>query len=393
MECNVEVTNDCPHRYVCIATARRPNEGFCICNRWFGFYGPGCRQLSAATYLLATMQSLALVAFAYAAYHVFLTGRMLPRRKLFFAAVVRTLVLCSCSLLLNGAFSVGALVFLSGKDPNEVFYEIIFWPGQVLMIFFFVLSVLSLALMWLEVMATVMIPQVQEDAADMEHTLWRVSRYRWAVYAAALTFTMGAVGIVERTHSTAYFSLLSLFYIVAVGVCFLFTGSDLTSQLQLPRDAEDENPMRISAAATSLKLTKSVFMHHMALAGLMVAIAFTVPTRTPIYAGQNSLPRFLQGQIPASLAQAVISLLLARVARYLRASEGKRVAPMRILRPSCSDIEENVGKDPDEQGPKHYRRSRKPQPEKFELDLPAVVELSEVESGCDAGAGGAGAVL
>ena len=56
-------------------------------------------------------------------------------------------------------------------------------------------------------------------AVDMEHALWRVSRYRWAVYAAALTFTMGAVGIVERTHSSAYFSLLSLFYIVAVGVC------------------------------------------------------------------------------------------------------------------------------------------------------------------------------
>ena len=404
MKCNLDVTNDCPHRYVCIATTSDPSEGFCICNRYFGFYGPGCRKLSAASYVLAGFQSVALVAVAFAAYQIFLTGRHLPRRKLFFPAVVRTLVLGSCALLPNAAMMVGALVFLFGGDMSDVFYRFIFWPAQVLWMSFLILTILSLALMWLEVIST-LVPQVHPEidtssgsvdaAVDIEPTLQRVSYYRYSVYGAAIIFTGGAVGIIMKTHSSAYFTLLSFLFIVLVGIFFLVTGNDLVGRLKYISDKVDrDSPKITAAAASSLKLTRSVFTHHMFIAAFMVVIVFTVPTRTPIYSCQNSLPRVLQGQIPVSLVQIFTSLLIAKVSVYLRTSEGKRVSPVAASYPSFPSSTERIPLDVETCHPvniaplkvnnKDDRRraqgvsKKKRQPKKFELNLQKVPEQSEV---------------
>jgi hypothetical protein len=182
---------------------------------------------------------------------------------------------------------------ISGVDKQMFFYEYMYSSCACASNFFFILSTLSLSLVWIE-----MVQRIDHNGSSVfKHS----SVYRAILYGSASVFTAGSVYFFVILQSGPFFALFAVASLVVTSMSYCIAGSVVSVHF---RSIE---PTAITALAinSALELSRNVTILVVVIIVLCLAVGLTVATRTPLYQKQNALPMIFQGQLPIFLVRCV----------------------------------------------------------------------------------------
>jgi hypothetical protein len=126
-QCSVSKMS-CPSHYMCVSMDTTSTIGKCICDRFFGFYGPDCRKLSSASYLFLVLCGIVvIIAVFIIAYSLSLLIFIRSRNKLKSSTgiVTTTLIFNSVAILGPLGVYVGYSLVILEIDRDSYFLEYI----------------------------------------------------------------------------------------------------------------------------------------------------------------------------------------------------------------------------------------------------------------------------
>jgi hypothetical protein len=274
---------ECPSHYLCVTYDPDSNYGHCICDRFYGFYGPTCEKLSVASLIggLVCIGSIAFMIkalfsnclFAYRLHRVGCLQQNAVGRSLFFNA------LCTFPPLTT---TVGFFLCLISVDRQMVFHQYIrIWTYSALLVTF-ILSTMSISLAWIETV---------EKTRRREHYHWK---YKSILYGTSV-FTVLLSLLSFRFSFTAILFVAILF---VVSFSYLQATRMVTEALGV---MEENGDIIVYQGASDVLLrikhtTKNMLKYSLFMSVSFLVMHFTITLSTPNYKEQDSLPRYLQGQ-------------------------------------------------------------------------------------------------
>lgn len=116
--------HECPSHYMCVSPDAVSSRGTCVCDRFFGFFGSECRQLSIASYLLLFYCGVIITTSLFSLYYCFvLLWVMQSKRKLKSGIVSSTLILNAIAILSPCGIFGGYTLIVLEVDKNSYFVE------------------------------------------------------------------------------------------------------------------------------------------------------------------------------------------------------------------------------------------------------------------------------
>jgi hypothetical protein len=246
------------------------------------------------SYVVAVFESVNVVGFVYALRINAIVAKKLAASKALRSKfnVTRTLIFNVMILIPLLMISFGSIFTVAGVDKQMFFYQYMFSPCACATNFFFILSTLSLSLIWIE-----MIQRIDLNGSSVFRNS---SVYRAILYGTACVFTAGSVFFIIVLQSGPFFSLFAVASLVVTGISYCIAGSVVSVHFR----SIEPTPSTSLAINSALQLSRNITILVFGMSFLWVVVGLTITTRTPIYKYQNSMPMMLQGQLPVFLVRA-----------------------------------------------------------------------------------------
>ena len=153
---------DCPSRMICdlskgaddLGGLAEVGDGFlgkCVCDKFFGFVGPSCLKPSRTTWALGCFLVVAMAQGIYClvmnvdlARALRRSGRLQPN------AIGRTVAFNGLATLPTLALNGGFMLIITGVDEDMAFQEFAREPTIAALFILFILSTLSVSIVWME---------------------------------------------------------------------------------------------------------------------------------------------------------------------------------------------------------------------------------------------------
>lgn len=290
---------ECPSHYVCVSKKQSDFNGVCVCDRFFGFRGEHCLDLTSASYLVIVLFSIIFVlGILLLIYNISLIHLLYKRNKL--KANIWVTLLCNAlsTLIIDIA---GLCTALTVDVDKQMFYQE--HMRQVFIaceLFIFHIGSLAISLYWL---------QISEKVNGRKIDRLKTLKYKVFLYGTGLLWGGIALPYYLYFRSLGPVTFLGPMIVILA----YYQGAKLvTGQL---RNMENIEGISILACANALELangidktSKFIIKWTFAFVFSTAIHWFTVMNTKPIYPNQNSLPRWCQGQfalfmvIPLSLS-------------------------------------------------------------------------------------------
>jgi hypothetical protein len=306
--CDV-IKNNCPAHYICAtdASSANGNVGECICDRFYGFHGYQCRNLGFASYMLVTLLIMVMMlATSSFTYNLVLVYLMFTRNKVN-PHVYRVLFFNTLHTLPAWGISFSYICIVFEVDRNlwleTHICPLLYAAGLAL---YFVAST-GISVYWIELIEKV-------RGRRNQHNTYKCLLYGCGVLIVLLTllshFFLQSIGLI---------GLLGTFI---VGYSYHYGGkmvvkslrrtnlNRISSEVAVPSD-------HVLDLANAVELTaRMATLYTFLLAMAFISLLFLLPSGNPMYPQQNSLPRWLQGQISAVSVMVVGQLMDIQIVKY-----------------------------------------------------------------------------
>jgi hypothetical protein len=240
---------------------------------------------SAGTYLLLVLATISSILICYPMRINYLLGLRLWKKKSK-STVTRTLLFNALELPPLAVINILIPLTIFCIDRDMHAYEYLSSWCSCLANFFLILSTLSLSLVWIEL--------VQGIGRQNTPIAFRSIHYPIILYGSAIGFTSIAMYFFAVMQSAPFYALFAIIYSLSIALSYFIAGRSISSQIV----TVGSTPSRVAAMQSAVQLGNMVTLHLLGIIFFCIVSAITIPTRTPLYAAQNSLPRFTQGQVP-----------------------------------------------------------------------------------------------
>jgi hypothetical protein len=294
--CNLSHFCDCPSHFMCTTDYGSDAQvGYCTCDRYYGFMGNTCQQKSAASYVLLICHLIAIIIIVYAIRANIILGYQiwLQRKLKQKSAIFRTLIFNFLVLPPLAVVNSGTMLIILDVDRDMYSYQYLYpWCASIAN-FFLVTSTLSLSLVWIEMVQGI----GQPNTTLIRHA----SAFRMILYSSSCGFALGSIYFLAISQSGPLYALFSIIMCTAIALSYYIAGRNISKILR----RTESSPTSLSKNST-ISLTSTVTKLLFGIILFAVVSAFTTPSRTPLYAAQNSLPRIVQGQLTIIMVRATI---------------------------------------------------------------------------------------
>jgi hypothetical protein len=215
----------------------------------------------------------------------FLLGLRLWKKKSK-STVTRTLLFNALELPPLAVINILTPLTIFSIDRDMHAYEYLASWCSFLANFFLILSTLSLSLVWIE-----LVQGIRRQDSPMA---FRSMHYPIILYGSAFGFTLIAMYFFAVMQSAPFYALFAILMCLSIALSYFIAGRRISSQMV----TMGSTPSRVAAIQSAVQLGNIVTLHLLGIIVFCIVSALTTPTRTPLYAAQNSLPRFTQGQVP-----------------------------------------------------------------------------------------------
>jgi len=286
-KCNISKDSDgCPSNFICVSQ----DEGWkCICDRFYGFYGPQCKNLSASSYLLLIgCLIMFFVSLLSVIYNVQLMLLLYKTKKLKFYTFSVVGLNTLSSGLWTGLTS-GLILTVFQWDKQMIFHQKIRIIILISSAMCTILSSLVINGYWISI--------TKQISSKSEHL-----KYQFQVYGSFASIIIAFFLMFLFFDPMISAALVSG---VISGWSYHYGGKVVVMALRKLHDAEDTTSrvnLTIVQVMKAVQQTADIMGKYAIAITLSVLLwIFTAPTPFPIYSQQNELPRWCAGQIAAIL--------------------------------------------------------------------------------------------
>lgn len=279
--CSISKQN-CPSHYLCVEKVFRSNkdEGECLCNRIYGYYGYQCRQTSYTTYMVMVF-SLITTTFSLSAwiYNIYFTYLLYREKKMDFN---------NCRSMFFNILSLSGSVFLNSTHIwiiLEIDRDMVFYSMQAyimsLTLAFSLLSSMGISIYWIEMIEKVARRRNKHSKIKLSLNVIAVS-YALVVILLQLPVALGIIGVAVLGYSYYYGGHKVV--LILRNSCIEYEEGSLKQRhvLELANAVQDTSKLMIKY---TIVITVAI-----------MAAVLTAFSPNPLYPQQNKLPRWFQAQ-------------------------------------------------------------------------------------------------
>lgn len=296
-KCNAHVGYNCPSHFICVRDFGDHEEnGRCICDRFYGFVGPKCLELSFSSYMLIVFSALLIVGNIFALVsNIQLIAKLNEAGKFRWCggtfqqratnrSILSNIMITIPAMCLNAGF----IAIMTGIDKQMFVNEFVRVPCCCAIAFLFVLCTANISLVWMELVGKT------ANAIPNTGLLNGISTHRAVfIVISGSALVSCAVGFAVF-RSVAIVTMVFSGYALLVSLSYLVAGRMVLRQLLGSRA---QNP-EMAALARRIQTLASVMTRYcLGTALSMIGLGLTVCAGTTFYPEQNNLPLPLQGQI------------------------------------------------------------------------------------------------
>lgn len=331
---------DCLPRASCIPSWGEGDHGTCQCERFFGFSGPCCAEVSGEGYMLLTLSVISGVVGLYLLGSNLHFGLHLHRGKFLRRDSIGTTLLFSTAFLVPiFGLNVGCALTIVGVDEQLIYNQYWRWPLIVIMQVLFMCMTLSVSFVWIDMVNRTSLQQQlpSPDSSGAVVAIGRGSKFLGArslqakvLLVSSISGLATLVAFVALKGDATFISVVGIACILSAGASFSYAGNrthrallSATSPAPLSanRGRSVSAPLRVGANGTLLSSLAEVpspageggagrIADHiictsrgigrccLSLSTFALLYGFTRPSTRPLYRAQNDLPPYLSGQIP-----------------------------------------------------------------------------------------------
>jgi hypothetical protein len=281
---------ECPSKYLCVAEDGG-HVGHCICDRFYGFYGPMCSKLALASYILVACCGLGVFLMMRALFfNISLAYRLYVFRHLGPNAIGRSLFFNLLLIVPSIGLCFGFMFPVVQVDEDMYFHEFLRLPMYTLYFGTYILTAMSISLVWVETVEKS--SSSRSNKANKKSINWK---YKSILYGTSVV-SIFASCLSYRYNFTAFFGLVLC---VMVAYSYHYASQRVVKALSTT-DVNGSiivHPSAMDILNTIKSTAKEMTRLSMWMALLFLGLAFTITLSRPFYEKQNHLPRYAQGQI------------------------------------------------------------------------------------------------
>jgi len=285
---------ECPSHYIC-------SDSKCMCDRYYGFYGPDCEKLSVASYVysIVYMVTWPFMALGFV-YNVYLLRLLYKHQKLNCGVSVTlmlnmTAALLPCELMLELPFTV------FGLDKQMFMRQYLRAPFMILIFFSSMLSSFKISESWIRL-------TLKGSKEGSKNNVLR----NYYVYLGIGCFTFFVLVIFCFTIYRAL-EILTAATPLLIALSYWYGGKLVVKTLRsMYRPGTKLSGVIVNALelAYAVEITARTIVLFSVLGTLSTILAaVTFHSKTPYYPQQSHLPRWIQGQIAVIMVRRPLSCI------------------------------------------------------------------------------------
>jgi hypothetical protein len=220
----------CPSHMICVMKRQRFH---CVCDRYFGFYGPKCQQTSKATWLLTVISSMCTTwSIGAILSNIGLALHLKERKKIKMDRTGQTLFFNLIGAVSMAAMNGGVVVTAVGLDPNMIYYHLgrpIVLPTLFSSLIF---SALSVSVVWIIDVFNATPTNSGSNSVRCKHA--QEQKILTVLYCSSIASFVAIVVVISVfvEHWVPLVSIVGVAFSTFIGVAYHFAGRRVVNELR-----------------------------------------------------------------------------------------------------------------------------------------------------------------